>query len=113
QQEPHTLCDVDTHDVTIALHGTCLPWLHGGDDRLHHGGVSQPIRLEAGPLQENQSESFRHTRRKSMDVENKLQAMGLELPAAGTGRDATPGRRRPAREPAWRWKGTRTGRTNR
>ena len=52
------LCDVETHDVIISLHGTRLPSLHGGDDRLHHGGVSQPIRIEAGPLQENQPESF-------------------------------------------------------
>jgi hypothetical protein len=39
---------------------------------------------KAGPFHENQPESFRHTRRKRMDVENKLKAMGLELPAAGT-----------------------------
>jgi len=84
QQEPHTLGDVETCDVIISLHGTCLPWLHGGDDRVHHGGVSQPIRREAGPWQENRPESFRQTRRKSMEVENKLKAMGLELPAAGT-----------------------------
>ena len=35
-------------------------------------------------MQENQPESFRHTRRKRMEIENKLKAMGLELPAAGT-----------------------------
>ena len=34
-------------------------------------------------MHENLPESFRHTRRKKMEVENKLKAMGLELPAAG------------------------------
>jgi enamine deaminase RidA (YjgF/YER057c/UK114 family) len=37
----------------------------------------------AGPFHENQPESFRHKRRHRMEVENKLKAMGLELPAAG------------------------------
>jgi enamine deaminase RidA (YjgF/YER057c/UK114 family) len=37
----------------------------------------------AGPLHENQPESFRRKRRNRMEVENKLKAMGLELPAAG------------------------------
>jgi len=50
---------------------------------LHHTGSLKPIRIGAGLFHENQPESFRHTRRKRMEVENKLKAMGLELTAAG------------------------------
>src|SRR5215470_4613503 len=52
----HTLCDVDTNYVNISLHGTRLLWLHGCDDRLHHTGLSKPIRIGADPLHENQPE---------------------------------------------------------
>jgi hypothetical protein len=52
-------------------------------------------------LQENQPESFRHTRRKRMEIENKLKAMGLELPAAGPDRPAAPGRSKLATSCSW------------
>jgi hypothetical protein len=31
-QVKHALCDIDTHDAHLWLHGTRLLWLHGGDD---------------------------------------------------------------------------------
>ena len=48
-----------------------------------------------------QPESFRQKRRKRMDVENKLKAMGLELPAAGPDRPAAPGRSKLATSCSW------------